>query len=254
MTTFTDYLHLNCSRPPFDDVNVRKALAYAIDTEGIVKNILNNIGTAAQGRPYSPIMMYSSKDLDLYSQDLDKSKSYLASAGWKDLNGDGICEKDGKILKVDLLLPPSWSPRQGIIAEACQNQLKQAGFTVNLKPMENGAISQKEKGNDFDMIMRYGSFVWGPYPHHVKLHTSTNFKSHYHNPAYDDLVQQGESTTDEKKKQEIYTKLQKIILDDLPAFYIVHEDKIVATRSNVKGYEITAEDPWLELRGVSLSK
>lgn len=254
MTTFTDFLQFNCKRAPFDDVNVRKAVAYAIDTEGIVENLLNNIGTAAQGRPYSPVMMYSSKDLELYSQNLDKARASLAVAGWKDLNGDGVCEKNGKDLQVDILLSPSWSPRQHIIAQACQNQLNEAGFNVNLKQLERAAIAQKEKENNFDMLMRTGYFVWGPYPHHMKLHCSKNYKSHYQNPAFDQLVQQGEACTDEEEKQQIYTKLQKMILDELPAFYIVHEDKIVAARSNVKGYEITAENPWLELKGVSLSK
>lgn len=94
----------------------------------------------------------------------------------------------------------------------------------------------------------------GPYPHHVKIHSSKNYKSHYNNPAYDQLVAKGESEIDEKEKQKIYADIQKMVLEDLPAFYIVHEQKIVATRSNVKGYQITAEDPWLNLKGIELTK
>ncbi|MDH7578064.1 MAG: ABC transporter substrate-binding protein [Bacillota bacterium] len=254
MTTFTDFMQFNCARPPFDDVNVRKAVAYSIDTEGIVKNILNNIGVAAKGRPYSPVMMYSSKDLPLYSQDLDKAKSILADAGWKDKDGDGILEKDGKQLKIDLVLSPSWSARQQKIAEACQAQLTKAGFAVNVKQMEGAAMEQLEKEGNFDILMRTGFFVWGPYPHHVKIHHSKNYKSHYNNPAYDQLVDKGESEINEEEKQKIYTDIQKMILEELPAFYLVHEQKIVATRSNVKGYKITAEDPWLELKGIELVK
>lgn len=254
MTTFTDFMQFNCARPPFDDVNVRKAVAYSIDTEGIVKNILNNIGVAAKGRPYSPVMMYSSKDLPLYSQDLDKAKSILADAGWKDKDGDGILEKDGKQLKIDLVLSPSWSARQQKIAEACQAQLTKAGFAVNVKQVEGAAMEQLEKEGNFDILMRTGFFVWGPYPHHVKIHYSKNYKSHYNNPAYDQLVDKGESEINEEEKQKIYTDIQKMILEELPAFYLVHEQKIVATRSNVKGYKITAEDPWLELKGIELVK
>ncbi|MDD3268522.1 MAG: ABC transporter substrate-binding protein [Syntrophomonadaceae bacterium] len=254
LTTFTDFLQFNCARAPFDDVNVRKAAAYAIDTQGIVKSILNNIGIAAQGRPYSPSMMYSSKDLPLYSQDFNKAKACLAAAGWEDRNGDGICEKNDQTLQVDLILTPSWSARQQKIAEACQAQLNKAGFAVNVKQMETAAVGQLEKEGKFDMLMRTGYLVWGPYPHHVKIHTSKNYTSHYRDPAYDQLVQQAESTTDENQKQILYTDIQKMLLDKLPAFYIVHEEKIVATRNNVQGYKITAEDPWLELRGISLVK
>ncbi len=254
LTTFTDFMQFNTARAPFDDVNMRKAVAYSIDTEGIVKNILNNIGVAAQGRPYSPVMMYSSKDLPLYSQDVDKAKSILADAGWKDSDGDGVLEKDGKQLNMDLVLSASWGARQQKIAEAAQAQLAKAGFAVNVKQVEGAAMEQLEKEGNFDILMRTGFFVWGPYPHHVKIHSSKNYKSHYNNPAYDQLVAKGESEIDEKEKQKIYADIQKMILEDLPAFYIVHEQKIVATRSNVKGYQITAEDPWLNLKGIELTK
>lgn len=253
MTTFTDFLQFNCARTPFDDINVRKAVAYSIDTEGIVKNILNNIGVAARGRPYSPVMMYSCKELPLYSQDIDKARSLLAAAGWKDQDGDGILERYGKPLEVDLLLSPSWSARQQKIAEACQAQLAKAGFSVNVKQMESAAVERLEKEGDFDILMRSGFFVWGPYPHHVKIHHSKNYKSHYKNPGYDQLVERGESEVNEEEKQKIYADIQKMILEELPAFYIVHEQKIVATRKNVEGYKITAEDPWLELKGIHLT-
>lgn len=254
MTTFTDFLQFNTAKAPFNDVNVRKAVAYAIDTEGIVKNILYNIGIPAQGRSYSPVMMYSDKDLPLYSQDLDKAKAALASSGWVDKDGDGICEKNGQKLEVNLILSSSWSPRQQKIAEACQAQLGKAGFQVNLKQMETAAIGQMEKEGNFDMLMRTGYYVWGPYPHHVKIHCANNYSSHYKNPAYDQMVQKAESTFNENEKQQLYSDIQTMILNELPAFYILHEEKIVATRSNVKGYKITAEDPWLELRGVYLSE
>lgn len=252
LTTFTDFMQFNCARAPFDDVNVRKAVAYAIDTEGIVKNILNNIGVAAKGRPYSPVMMYSSKELPLYSQDLNKARSLLAASGWKDQDGDGVLEKDGKQLQIDLVLTPFWSARQQQIAEACQAQLTKAGFSVNVKQMEGAAVERLEKEGDFDILMRTGFFVWGPYPHHVKIHHSKNYKSHYNNPTYDQLVSRGESEINEAEKQKIYAEIQQLLLEELPAFYIVHEQKIVATRDNVKGYQITAEDPWLELKGVYL--
>jgi len=254
LTTFTDFMQFNCARPPFDDVNMRKAVAYSIDTEGIVKNILNNIGIAAKGRPYSPVMMYSSKDLTLYSQDLDKAKSILADAGWKDEDGDGVLEKDGKQLKIDIVLSASWSAREEKIAEACQAQLAKAGFGVNVKQVEGAAMKQLEKEGAFDILMRTGYLVWGPYPHHVKVHYSKYIDSHYNNPVYDQLVEKGESEIDEEEKQKIYTDIQRMILEELPAFYIVHEQKIVATRSNVQGYEITAEDPWLNLKGSEIVK
>ncbi|WP_347488880.1 ABC transporter substrate-binding protein [Desulfoscipio sp. XC116] len=251
-TTFTDFMQFNCTKAPFDDLHVRKAVAYAIDTEGIVKNILQGIGEAARGRPYAPVMMYSSPDLPLYSQDLEQAKKLLAEAGWQDSNNDGVVEKDGQPLTIDLVLTPSWGSRQQKIAEACQAQLAQAGFNARVNQLEGAAAEQAEREGNFDIIMRTGFFVWGPYPHHVKIHHSKNYKSHYSNPEYDALVNKGESEIDEQVKQQTYTAIQKMILEELPAFYLVHEQKIIATRNTVQGYRITAEDPWLNLQGIEI--
>lgn len=253
LTTFTDFLHFNCKREPFNDVNVRKAVAYAVDTESIVKNILDGVGVAAKGRPYSPVMLYSAPDLPLYAPDLEKAKSLLSAAGYRDTDGDGIVEKRGKPLKIDLLVSPSWSARQIKEAEVIQDQLARVGFAVEIKQLESGALTRLEDEGNFDAILRTGFYVWGPYPHHVKIHHSKNYKSHYQNGEYDRLVEQGESTMDEVKKQQIYEQIQRMILEDLPAFYIVHEEKVIAVRRNVQGFQITAEDPWLELKGVYLA-
>jgi peptide/nickel transport system substrate-binding protein len=253
LSTFTDFLQFNSFKAPFDDVNVRKAVAYAIDTESIVKNILDGIGIAAQGRAYSPCMMYSADDLKLYTQDKEEAKALLEKSGWADTNGDGTLEKDGKDLEISILVGQSWSPREIKIVQACQSQLQDVGFKVTINQVESAAFSEIEKAGEFDIIMRTGYFVWGPYPHHVKIHFSKNYASHYNNPEYDELIMKSESVSD-NEKPEIYKEIQQMILDDLPAFYIVHEEKIVATRSNVHGYEISAEDPWLELKGITIDK
>ncbi|MCR4419017.1 MAG: ABC transporter substrate-binding protein [Clostridia bacterium] len=200
LTTFTDFLHFNCKREPFSEVNLRRAVAYAIDTESIVKNVLDGIGVAASGRPYSPVMLYSAPDLPLYRPDLEKAKQLLAAAGYRDSDGDGVAEKDGKKLKIDLLVAPSWSARELKEAEAVQAQLARAGFAVEVKQLESAALTRLENEGNFDLILRTGFFVWGPYPHHVQLHHSKNYRSHYANPAYDRLVELGRSTNDEQEK------------------------------------------------------
>lgn len=251
LSTFSDFLQFNCARPPFDDLRVRKAVAYAIDTESIVNNVLDGVNVAARGRAYSPAMMYSAKDLPLYSADTGKARELLNAAGFKDEDGDGIVEKNGQPLKIDILVS-SWTSRQQREAEACQAQLAKAGIKAEIKPLESAAMEQLEKQGQFDVLLRSGFYVWGPYPHHVKMHYSKNYKSHYRNESYDRLVEQAETVLDEAEKARLYSEIQKMILEEVPAFYIVHEEKVVATRNTVKGYQISAEDPWLELQGVYL--
>lgn len=251
LSTFSDFLQFNCARPPCDDVRVRRAVAYAIDTESIVRYALDGINVAARGQAYSPAMLYSAEDLPLYGADTDKARQLLQAAGFQDENGDGIMEKDGKPLKLEILVS-SWTSRQQREAEACQAQLALAGIKAELKPLETAAMEQLEKQGQFDILLRSGFYVWGPYPHHVKIHHSQNYKSHYQNEIYDRLVEQAEAELNEAEKSRLYEEIQKMILEEVPAFYLVHEEKVVATRNTVKGYHISAEDPWLELQGVYL--
>lgn len=249
LSTFTDFMQFNCAQAPFDDVRVRQAVAWAIDTEGIVNSVLDGVNVAARGRAYSPVMMYSTDDLPLYSADVNRARDLLAEAGYADSDGDGILEKDGQPLQIDILISV-WTARQQREAEACQAQLAKAGIKAELQILETAAMDQKEKAGDFDAILRSGFYVWGPYPHHVRIHTSKNMKSHYQSEAYDSLVAQAEASLDEAEKARLYKEIQTMILAELPAFYLVHEEKVVATRNNVKGYQISAEDPWLEIQGV----
>jgi peptide/nickel transport system substrate-binding protein len=104
------------------------------------------------------------------------------------------------------------------------------------------------------MILRSGYFTWGPYPKHFFVHYSKSPYSHYHNETYDKLVDAADSTVDPQKQQELYYSLQESVTEEVPAFYLVHEEKVVATGPSVKGYLISAEDPWLNLSGVYLEK
>ncbi len=253
LSTFTDFMQFNTKKAPLDDVNVRRAIALAVDSEKIVKELLAGIDVPAMGRPLSPVMKYSNPALKTMP-DPKKAGELLAQSGWRDTNGDGVVEKNGRPLELTALLSP-WSPRQKIEAEAIQGQLKSVGIGMKVQVMELGAITAAENKGDFDVLLRTGYLTWGDYPHHLKIHTSKNMYSHWSNQEYDKLIMQGESAAiDEAAKKNIYDQAQRLIMDQAPAVYLVHEEKVVAVRSNVQNYQITAEDPWLNLAGITVEK
>ena len=255
LTTFTDFLQFNCDKSPFNDTKVRQSVAYAVDTENLVNEVLEGIGEPAGGRPYSPVMMYSDPDLKTYTQNLDNSRALLEEAGWKDSNGDGIAEKGGKPLHVILIVSKGvWAARHNPMAQVVQGALREVGMDVEIKVLDEGAISKLESTGDFDMILRSGYFVWGPYPKHFFVHHSASPYSHYHNETYDQLVNEADMTVDTQKQEELYHSLQAFVIEEVPAFYLVHEEKVVATGPSVKGYTISSEDPWLNLSRVYLER
>lgn len=255
LTTFTDFLQFNCGKEPFNDTKVRKAVAYAIDTEKLTKSVLEDVGEPANGRPLSPVMLYSKPDLKLIEYDPEKTEELLLEAGWKDSDGDGVVDRDGKPFRVTLLVERgAWAPRFIPMSEAIQGALRKEGIDVKIQVLEPGAVIKLEREDNFDMILRTGYFVWGSYPRHFFLHYSKCPYGHYKNEEYDRLVDLADMTVDPKEQERLYHELQAMVIEEVPAFYLVHEEKIVAANSYVKGYTITAEDPWLNLDGVYLEK
>ncbi len=255
LTTFTDFLQFNCEKEPFDDTKVRKAVAYAVDTEKLINTVLEGVGKPAKGRAFSPVMLYSKPDLKLYEYNADKTKELLLEAGWEDTDGDGIVDKDGKPFKVTLLVGRDvWAPRWIPTAEAIQGELRKVGLDVEMQVLESGAVTKLEREGNFDMMLRSGYFVWGPYPRHFFVHHSKSPYGHYKNEEYDRLVDLADSTVDTKEQENLYYELQEMVIEEVPAFYLVHEEKLVAVNSYVKGYIITAEDPWLNLDGVYMEE
>jgi peptide/nickel transport system substrate-binding protein len=172
----------------------------------------------------------------------------LAAAGWKDA--------DGETLKATLLLAKgAWALRHVSIAEVVQGALREVGMEVNIQLLERGAMGKLETGGDFEVILRFGWYVWGPYPQHFFIHHSDNAPwGHFYNEEYDQLVDAADMTADPEKQRQLYHELQDMVIEKLPAFYLVHEEKVVAANSYVQGYTMTAEAPWLNLDGVYMAE
>ena len=256
LSTFTDFIQFNCRKEPLSDVRLRRAVAHAIDTGELVGTILEGVGKPARGRPFCPNMLHADPDLELYEPDPAKARELLAQAGWKDADGDGIAEKGGHVLRVILLVTQNENVGAGgrfaMMAEAIQAALKAVGMDVRIQQFEGGAFLRAERKGEFDMLLRTGFYVWGAYPRHFFLHHSDNIYSHLHNPELDDLITKADAAVDITAQRDLYHQLQRKTLQLMPAFYLVHQEKVVATGPRVRGYEISSEAPWLNLRGVHL--
>lgn len=252
LSTFTDFVQFNCRQGPFSDPRMRRAVAQAVDTDALVRELLAGVGQPAEGRPLSPVMHYTDIELNPIRHDPRAARALLEEAGWVDADGDG------EPLRVRLLVTQNPNVGAGgrfpIIAEALQAALGRVGMKVEVQRLESGAFLRAEKEGDFDMLLRTGYYVWGGYPRHFFLHHSANPFSHFSSEEFDRLVEEADAASDEPARRELYHRLQRETMRMLPAFYLVHREKAVAARSNVRGYHISAEGPWLELRSVTLDQ
>lgn len=107
------------------DVNVRRAINFAIDRDEMIQNVLNGYGTKAYS-VCDKMPWYNEEAVTEY--DLDAAKALMDEAGWKE-GEDGIREKDGVKAEMTLMFSNGDSVRQAL-AEDTANQLKELGISV----------------------------------------------------------------------------------------------------------------------------
>lgn len=226
------YLGFNCKKAPFDQAEVRQALAHAVNKPELVKTVLN--GTAEPAfAPLAPTLpgYDASLQQDELGFDLTQTNTLLSKAGFS-RGPDGTWLRNGEPFKVTLLT--STRAPNGDLATLLQSQFKAAGISVEVKQLEAQAAMAAFSKGDYDlMLWRYDwndADVLSIYLGSSQIgKTNRNF---YSNPAVDELLEQAMHEMDTKARAEMYLEAQKVILSDAvwqPLY--VPKDVIVARKT-----------------------
>lgn len=234
----TYYYGFNVTKPPFDDVNVRKAFSWAIDRTAIVENVTKGGQTPARffarpGLTAAP----DPKKVDFgppVTADLAKAKEFLAASKYP------TADKLGEITFMTNQVEGHVK-----IAEAIQQMWEEAfGVKVNLVTQEWKVFLQT-RHDDPPQIARNG---WcQDYPDAdnflrvVMRSDSPQNDTRWKNAEFDKLVDEAAVETDVAKRQDLYTKAEKILVDDdaaiMPIYWYtrVEVTKPSVTRTNGVG-------------------
>jgi len=195
-------IRMRVDRKPFNDNRVRLAFKYCLDREAFAKAALQGFGVPGNDIPMSPLNPYYNKSIPLRQQDYKKAKKLLAQAGYP--NG----------LKVTIYTSTA---RIGQLEAGItlKEQCKPAGIEIDVKNIEPGKF-WAEYWKDADLNI--GNWVVRVTPEGIfrKLfYTGEAWNySRYSNPELDELLDKGRIEMDEKKKRNIYDKVQQIIYDE----------------------------------------
>ncbi len=127
------YLGYNLTRPMFKDKRVRQAICYAIDKNELIDGVLMGLGLEATG-PYKPGTWAYNPNVRRYAYDPARARALLAEAGWKDTDGDGIVDRNGKPFTFEILTNQGNDERKKV-AEIIQASLREQGIGVGV-PVE----------------------------------------------------------------------------------------------------------------------
>ncbi|MEN6473359.1 MAG: peptide-binding protein [Syntrophaceae bacterium] len=232
------FLGFNLKRPPFDDLKVRQAMAHAIDKEEIIKGVLFGLGMATTG-PYKPGTRWYNPDVPKYAYDPAKARALLAEAGFKDANGDGILEKNGKPFTFTIITNQG-NPLREKTAQIIQQRLKAIGIDTKIRIVEWTVFLKEfvDPGN-FDAIILGWTITPDPDAFDV-WHSSNigpkklNFIT-YRNAEVDDLLDKGRHTFDEKSRKACYDRFQVILAQEQPYIFLYAPYALPAVSSRIKG-------------------
>jgi len=234
------YLGYNLKNPLFMDKRVRQAIAYAINRDEMIQGVLLGLGKPATG-PFKPGTWVYNPDVKTYPYDPPKAKELLAQAGWRDVNKDGVLEKDGQPFVFEIITNQGNEVR-GKCAEIIQRRLGEIGIKVKIRVLEWAAFV-----NDFINKRRFDATILGwtipldPDIYDVWHSSKTgpqelNFVS-YQNAEVDKLIEKGRSTFDQTKRKKYYDRIQEILAEEQPYTFLYVPDALPIVHARFHGIQ-----------------
>lgn len=222
-------LYPNLTKKPFDDVNFRKGLSYAINRDKIAKDAeLGYVDGASQAGLLLPNWEdWINEDIPnqgKVEQDTDKALEYFAKAGYTQKDGK-LVDASGKQLELNITVPNGYTDwLRGM--QSAQSQLGKLGITVKLTQPQPAAYTQAQNNGDFDLIISsfggtgslyqdFNNLLNSEFATPVGTSTSANFER-YKSDEADQLLAQLRAAADEDEQKEIVDQLQQIVYDEVP--------------------------------------
>ncbi|MFG1950317.1 ABC transporter substrate-binding protein [Micromonospora sp. NPDC048830] len=236
------------------DLAVRKAVNLAIDRVSIAKAIY--LGRAKPiGSLFPPAVPYSFAK-DAPTPDPDQARQVLEDAGW---TGDHVREKDGKALKLEMLISKERLPAAREVGEAIQAQLADVGIKVELADLDHATSHDRIPKRQYDMALTttYGA----PYdPNNtLKALMLSTVESGvdgkiYRNPEFDPLINKALAAQSDEDRKAAYQALNQY-LDKVQGFGpLLVQDRIWAVGSRVHGVRPASTDYEFPLEGIWIEK
>jgi peptide/nickel transport system substrate-binding protein len=254
----------HCDLFPTNEVKIRQALSMAVDVKGIVDNILE--GAAVIPKGYLAPAVFGFKDMQLqkrYPYDPAKAKTLLAEAGWKDTDGDGFLDKDGKKMTLRFLGAKGRYMMDAECCEAIQAQFKEIGVDAQLDFFEWAATFSILRKPKLDYNMYSVGWVTtnadADYSLYAMFHSGQMLPKGWNfnrvsDPTIDKLLDEARSTLDREKRKANYAQVQEILAESAPWIPIYNTKETFVLNKNVKGFVPDALEYQLTLSGVWLDR
>jgi len=235
----------NLKRPVFADVRVRRALAMLYPAEVISKAV--ELGL--ERRTTCPFWIDSdSCDPEVRPIPFDpaRAKALLDEAGWKDADGDGVREQGGVRLEFAFLMPTT-SARLGKVLPLFQEQLKNAGVSMTMEPVDGAQLMSRMRAHDFDAAALSWSSPDALSDQWEIFHSSQaeGGKNYVQYAGADELLDRIRTASEPAERKRLERELHRRLFADQPYLFLTARPALDAVKNRVHG--LTPSLAWYEL-------
>jgi peptide/nickel transport system substrate-binding protein len=247
-----NYLAFNLEDQILKNVKVRQALAYAIDRQIIVDNLLKGHATLATGL-LSPANWAYESNVQTYTYNIEKAKTLLDEAGYPDP------DSDGPEARFKLVYKTSTDTLRRQIGEVLQDQLKKVGIEIEIQSFEWAKFYEDLKSGNFQIVTSNWVGVTEPDMFYSVFHSKMappngRNRGRYVNPRIDELTVKGQLVLDGQERKKVYSEIQKILAEDLPYIYLWYPHNVIVMSKRVQGFTPYPDGDFVSLKDVWIAE
>lgn len=251
-----NYIGFNQKNPLFRDKKLRQAFSHLVNRKKLLEDIYYSLADHVTG-PFAPQSSACDPALAPYSFDIAKAKKMLEEQGWKDSDGDGIREKDGKKLSFTVIFPGSATLYRKMLPVIKEDMAK-AGVKMDLLGIEWSVLVKRLENKEFDACALGWSGTLKPDPFqlwHSSLAAVPASSNHcaYVNKEADLLIEKIRLSFDNEERTRLYRQFHKIIYDDAPYIFLFAPRKLMVIHSRYKNVRLFRDSLATELLWVPSS-
>lgn len=226
--------------PLFGSASVRRALTMAVNREEILQAYLKGYGQEAIGG-VSPLFKWAyNAQIRPLPFDPEQARTALAEEGWRDSNGNGIVDRDGREFSFTLKLA-SGNQLRSALASTVQQQLRRIKVEAKIEQAEGGTFWEDLMARRYDAwiagfsvpLQMYLADLWGSdlerYPFNL---------AGFQNARVDEILSATAGLANETDGAALWKEFQAVVHDQQPYTFLFWIDNIVGIQDRVQGTDI----------------
>ena len=240
-----DYLGFNTQSPPLNNVKIRQAIAYGVDREKIIKELL--AGQAVLAHSILPEASWAYSTGTKYGYDPERAKQLVREAGYKNEPIEFKFSAGNNAVQQ--------------YAQVIQNQLLAIGLNVQIITLESNTLRSQLTNGQFQM--NTGRYIGGNQDpiflrdlfSTAKIPTAQSGgfnRSRYSNPDFDKIIEEAFNTADRERARDLYFKAQEIASRDVPLFPLWYPANMCVSNRRIGNIKIGASGDFSFVKDITV--